>query len=35
LKIKKIMSQTVVIIGLSIAMILGIVARFTIGSDDE
>lgn len=29
------MSQTVVIIGLSIAMILGIVARFTIGCDDE
>ena len=29
------MSQTVVVIGLATFMVLGLVARFTIGRDDE
>lgn len=29
------MSQTVVVIGLATFMILGLVARFTIGCDDD
>jgi hypothetical protein len=29
------MSQTVVVIGLALFMTLGLIARFTIGCDDE
>jgi len=29
------MSQTVVVIGLATFMMLGLIARFTIGCDDE